>query len=485
MSAAGAIRPSAAVWGKGCEQLPAGRWVMLDLDGTLCDSLPTMLEVYREFLRTFGVEGSREEFEKLNGPSLREIVRYLREQHDLPGSEDELFAVYRQRVLRAYGTRVQPMPGAGELLVHLREMGRKLALVTSSDEAWALPAIKRWGWLECFDELVFGDMVSRAKPAPDIYEHALRLTGAKRYEAVVLEDSSNGQRSAQDAGLAVFRLLPGGAIDGNSERAPAGTLQTLTGFPELLASFEMEQQWRVLGGGPVVVTLDGSGPSGERVEQDKEARDHLEKLNRQREEPYTDNAVFHVNSWRCLGDGHWVCSVSQLRYRHFLYARDFPRLARPLVLLGVSAVTVRQGSGGLEILLGKRSAHVTQYPGALELAPSGSVDQAAIRGEGLDLVRAIGLELEEETGLSAEDASISILGLVLDCREQVVDVCCEIALAEAAGGAETLKTNEREYPSLMWMPCAEAEQQFSDPRANIVPTSRGLWQLWRATLERG
>ena len=47
-------------------------WIFFDLDGTLADSLPAMYQVYLNYLTDFGQNGSKEEFEELNGPSLVE-----------------------------------------------------------------------------------------------------------------------------------------------------------------------------------------------------------------------------------------------------------------------------------------------------------------------------------------------------------------------------------------------------------------------------
>ena len=52
--------------------------VLFDLNGVLADSIPTLNNVYMEFLNQFGFEGSPEEFDThLNGRSDKEIVNYL------------------------------------------------------------------------------------------------------------------------------------------------------------------------------------------------------------------------------------------------------------------------------------------------------------------------------------------------------------------------------------------------------------------------
>jgi HAD superfamily hydrolase (TIGR01509 family) len=52
-----------------------------------------------------------------------------------------------------------------------------------------------------FEFLLAGDMVSKKKPDPEIYNMALEKTGLKPDEVVVIEDSRNGVLAAKAAGL--------------------------------------------------------------------------------------------------------------------------------------------------------------------------------------------------------------------------------------------------------------------------------------------
>ena len=60
------------------------------------------------------------------------------------------------------------------------------------------------GIADLFDAVVGGDMVRRIKPAPDVYERALALTGIAAEHAVAVEDSPFGIEAAQTAGIYTF-----------------------------------------------------------------------------------------------------------------------------------------------------------------------------------------------------------------------------------------------------------------------------------------
>ncbi|HID37877.1 MAG TPA: HAD family hydrolase [Ghiorsea sp.] len=56
-------------------------------------------------------------------------------------------------------------------------------------------------WFDRFAVLAAGDIVPNKKPAPDIYDYALKQLGMKPENTVALEDSGNGWLSARDANL--------------------------------------------------------------------------------------------------------------------------------------------------------------------------------------------------------------------------------------------------------------------------------------------
>ena len=56
-----------------------GRGVLLDLDGTLVDTIPMLYAFYNDFLEQRGRKGSPEEFQRINGPSLPEVAEYLKD----------------------------------------------------------------------------------------------------------------------------------------------------------------------------------------------------------------------------------------------------------------------------------------------------------------------------------------------------------------------------------------------------------------------
>ncbi len=178
----------------------SNRGLLIDLDGTLADSITPLKQVYHEFLGHFHVSGSEAEFQRLNGPPLPEIIAYLRATHHLAPSEVELLKLYR-RLLQNLHNRVPPAEGALHVLQVAREQGWRMAVVTSSNhataEAW-LHQNRLSGWIEV---IIGGDDVSRGKPDPEPYRLGLERLGAEASQSLAVEDSSMGALAATEAGL--------------------------------------------------------------------------------------------------------------------------------------------------------------------------------------------------------------------------------------------------------------------------------------------
>jgi HAD superfamily hydrolase (TIGR01509 family) len=100
--------------------------------------------------------------------------------------------------------RIPLRPGVRRLLEEAYDAGITLGVSTTTTPA-ALDALIEHSlgreWFDRFAVLAAGDIVPAKKPAPDIYNYALEQLGIAATDTVALEDSANGWRSAQAAGL--------------------------------------------------------------------------------------------------------------------------------------------------------------------------------------------------------------------------------------------------------------------------------------------
>lgn len=148
------------------------------------------------------------------------------------------------------------------------------------------------------------------------------------------------------------------------------------------------------------------------------------------------------------------------------YRRVFAHLSRPelcpgLRPVGVSSVT--QVAGG--VLVGRRAPDVTEYPGRLELAPTGSIDPTNASEGRVDWRAALVRELREEVGVTIAPGAVRGFGLVHDADHDVYDIIGGIDLDHVPLAATA------EYS---WLGVA---QPNGDLMRDLVPTSKLALQL--------
>ena len=92
-------------------------------------------------------------------------------------------------------------PGVKRLMQEAMDAGLKLVVCTTSNEKAAHAVVYKILKDITFEFVLAGDIVSKKKPDPEIYNLALEKTGLKPDECMVVEDSRNGVLAAKAAGL--------------------------------------------------------------------------------------------------------------------------------------------------------------------------------------------------------------------------------------------------------------------------------------------
>jgi beta-phosphoglucomutase-like phosphatase (HAD superfamily) len=80
----------------------------------------------------------------------------------------------------------------------------KQALATSTEQLYAEAVLDRNKLLNLFNAKMFGTMVKKSKPNPEIFLKAADLLKVKPHESVVVEDSIHGFNAAKSAGMALI-----------------------------------------------------------------------------------------------------------------------------------------------------------------------------------------------------------------------------------------------------------------------------------------
>lgn len=162
-----------------------------------------------------------------------------------------------------------------------------------------------------------------------------------------------------------------------------------------------------------------------------------------------------------------VCGV--VPYRFFYVAQKTQMGTREsMMLAAVSGITIWDS----RVLFGQRGLSVTQYAGAFELVPSGSLP-AGNEGAEIDFRAHLLEELEEETHISSGGVlSCEPTLLVVDEDDCVTDVCCVIQLRELPDLAGCRESGE--YASLNLESVESVKNLMGANASSWVPTSREL-----------
>ncbi len=204
--------------------------IFLDFDGTLIDSLDSLYKAYLGILNQFGIEGSRVEFDLLNGPSIWEVTLYLKKKYGIEREAEEIYKMYNEIIKRKY-LDSKPFSDSVLFLEKLKNLGVKSSLVTSGSEDLVGDLLKRLDWSKYFQFIVYGTEVKESKPSPLIYLKALELSKARKEKVIVVEDSKNGIKAAIGAGLKVYGLE---SYHTSNELKEAGAHKTIEKISSLI-----------------------------------------------------------------------------------------------------------------------------------------------------------------------------------------------------------------------------------------------------------
>lgn len=176
--------------------------VVFDMDGVIFDSERAVMQCWKEVASRHNIPDIEKAILACTGTTMvrtREIMLNLYGA-DFPYDEyaRESSAIFHSRY---DGGRLPMKPGVKELLTFLKEHDKKIALASSTRQQVVTDELRDAGIIEYFDRIICGDMVSRSKPAPDIFLKACEELNISPSDSYAIEDSYNGIRAAHAGGL--------------------------------------------------------------------------------------------------------------------------------------------------------------------------------------------------------------------------------------------------------------------------------------------
>jgi phosphoglycolate phosphatase len=188
--------------------------VLIDLDGTLADSVPDLAVATNLMLREMGrPELPESAIRTFVGKGIPRLV-----ERALAGavdgtvdkrSLDMALPVFERHYLAVNGKHTTLFPGVIDGLDALRVARLPLACVTNKAERFTLPLLEQLGIAHYFGVVIAGDTLPQKKPDPAPLLHACHHINVAPSEMLMIGDSMNDAQAARAAGCPVFCVTYG------------------------------------------------------------------------------------------------------------------------------------------------------------------------------------------------------------------------------------------------------------------------------------
>lgn len=188
--------------------------VLIDVDGTLVDSVPDLAFCVDEMMQELDMPARGEaKVREWVGNGVERLVRRALVDN-LDGEPDEtLFQRAYPIFLELYSDntckRSQLYPGVNEGLAYLQQSGIKLGCVTNKAACFTEPLLKQLGIYDCFAIVISGDTLEKKKPDPMPLLHAAEFFQVSPEQALMIGDSVSDVKAARAAGFQIACMTYG------------------------------------------------------------------------------------------------------------------------------------------------------------------------------------------------------------------------------------------------------------------------------------
>jgi len=173
------------------------------MDGVIVDTEPIHEYAYRQHFAALGITIPGEMYASFTGNSTKNIYERLKQQFDLADDVQTLVNTKRGLFNDAFDSKpdLYLLEGVEDLIKDLYTNGMQLILASSSASVTIERIFNRFNLHQYFSHKISGEDFPESKPHPAIFLHAASLAFGSKQNCIVIEDSTNGIKAANAAGI--------------------------------------------------------------------------------------------------------------------------------------------------------------------------------------------------------------------------------------------------------------------------------------------
>lgn len=173
------------------------------MDGVIVDTEPVHYFAYQQHFKHLDIHVPDELYATFTGNSTKNVYQKLKETFELLDEVDGLVDYKRELFNNAFDQKedLKLLSGVEELIKELHTSGIQLVLASSASKVTIGRVFNRFKLHQYFSHIVSGEDFPKSKPHPAIFEKAVLLSGTPKEECIVIEDSTNGIKAANAAGI--------------------------------------------------------------------------------------------------------------------------------------------------------------------------------------------------------------------------------------------------------------------------------------------
>ena len=181
--------------------------LLFDMDGLLLDSERVVQHSWNVAGRLLGYGEVGEHIYHTLGMNVKGRMEYFKKTLGEEFTFEEFQTLSRKAFFEVAENEGIPLKrGAKELIFYAKQIGYKVGLVTSSRREYAVDILTKAEIFQYFDGCMFGDMVTKSKPDPEIYRKSAEMLGIAPEYCIAFEDAPAGVKSATTAGIDVIMV---------------------------------------------------------------------------------------------------------------------------------------------------------------------------------------------------------------------------------------------------------------------------------------